>query len=96
LIASAQAVEHYEIARYGTLIAWASQLDMSDAASLLEETLAEEKAADEKLSSLAEKDNPMAVQGMPPRSWMSSAVTSTGIGKGRAGSIPARRLQSRP
>jgi ferritin-like metal-binding protein YciE len=60
LIASAQAVEHYEIARYGTLIAWAGQLNMSDAASLLEETLAEEKAADEKLSGLAEKINPMA------------------------------------
>jgi len=60
LIASAQAVEHYEIARYGTLIAWANQLDMADAASLLEESLAEEKAADEKLSGLAEKANPMA------------------------------------
>jgi ferritin-like metal-binding protein YciE len=60
LIASAQAVEHYEIARYGTLIAWANQLEMPDAASLLEETLAEEKAADEKLNGLAEKINPMA------------------------------------
>jgi ferritin-like metal-binding protein YciE len=60
LIASAQAVEHYEIARYGALIAWAGQLNMSDAVSLLEETLAEEKAADEKLSGLAEKINPMA------------------------------------
>jgi ferritin-like metal-binding protein YciE len=60
LVASAQAVEHYEIARYGTLIAWANQLDMSDAASLLEESLAEEKAADEKLSGIAEKVNPMA------------------------------------
>lgn len=60
LIATAQAVEHYEIARYGALIAWANQLDMSDAASLLEETLAEEKAADEKLNGIAEKVNPMA------------------------------------
>jgi ferritin-like metal-binding protein YciE len=60
LIASAQAVEHYEIARYGTLIAWAKQLDMADAADLLEETLAEEKAADEKLTGLAEEINPMA------------------------------------
>jgi ferritin-like metal-binding protein YciE len=39
LVASAQAVEHYEIARYGTLIAWANQLDMSDGASLFEESL---------------------------------------------------------
>jgi len=60
LVASAQAVEHYEIARYGALIAWANQLDMSDAASLLEESLAEEKAADEKLSGIAEKVNPLA------------------------------------
>ena len=60
LIASAQAVEHYEIARYGTLVAWANQLDMADAASLLEENLAEEKAADEKLTSIAETVNPMA------------------------------------
>jgi ferritin-like metal-binding protein YciE len=60
LVASAQAVEHYEIARYGTLIAWANQLDMADAASLLEESLAEEKAADEKLNAIAEKVNPIA------------------------------------
>jgi ferritin-like metal-binding protein YciE len=60
LVATAQAVEHYEIARYGALIAWANQLDLSDAAALLEENLAEEKAADEKLSSIAESVNPMA------------------------------------
>lgn len=60
LIASAQAVEHYEIARYGTLIAWANQLDLSDAAALLEESLSEEKTADEKLTSIAEAVNPMA------------------------------------
>ena len=60
LVASAQAVEHYEIARYGTLIAWANQLDMTDAASLLEESLAEEKAADEKLSGIAQQVNPLA------------------------------------
>ena len=53
LIGCAQAVEHYEMARYGTLKAWAEQLEMEDAAELLEETLEEEKAADEKLSELA-------------------------------------------
>jgi len=53
LIGCAQAVEHYEMARYGTLKAWAEQLGMEDAAELLEETLDEEKAADEKLSELA-------------------------------------------
>jgi ferritin-like metal-binding protein YciE len=50
------------MARYGTLIAWAKQLDMSDAADLLAETLEEEKAADEKLNSIAETVNPMAAQ----------------------------------
>jgi ferritin-like metal-binding protein YciE len=53
LIGCAQAVEHYEMARYGTLKAWAEQLEMEDVAELLEETLDEEKAADEKLSELA-------------------------------------------
>ena len=56
LIAAAQAVEHYEITRYGTLIAWAKQLGRQDCASVLEETLKEEKAADSKLTSLAECD----------------------------------------
>ena len=56
LIAAAQAVEHYEITRYGTLIAWAKQLGRQDCASVLEETLKEEKAADLKLTSLAERD----------------------------------------
>ena len=54
IIASAQAVEHYEIARYGTLIAWAKQLGRPDCASVLEQTLREEKAADEKLTAVAE------------------------------------------
>jgi len=54
LLAAAQAVEHYEISRYGTLRAWANQLGLKDAARLLEETLAEESKTDETLSSLAE------------------------------------------
>lgn len=54
LIAAAQAVEHYEVARYGTLVAWAKQLGRPDCASLLQQTLDEEKAADAKLTSLAE------------------------------------------
>jgi ferritin-like metal-binding protein YciE len=61
LAAAAQAVEHYEIARYGTLIAWAKQLGRDDCASILEKTLEEEKAADRKLTQLAEsKLNTMA------------------------------------
>jgi ferritin-like metal-binding protein YciE len=54
LIASAQAVEHYEITRYGTLIAWAEKLGMHDAAELLQETLDEEKATDQTLTELAQ------------------------------------------
>ena len=54
MIADAQAVEHYEIARYGTLIAWANQLGMRDAAALLQETLDQEYTADRTLSELAE------------------------------------------
>ena len=54
VIAAAQAVEHYEIARYGTLRAWASQLGLDEAADLLAETLAEEEATDDLLSQLAE------------------------------------------
>ncbi|HLH89843.1 MAG TPA: DUF892 family protein [Xanthobacteraceae bacterium] len=54
LIAAAQAVEHYEITRYGSLIAWAKQLGRADSASVLQRTLDEEKATDRKLSQMAE------------------------------------------
>jgi ferritin-like metal-binding protein YciE len=54
LIAAAQAVEHYEISRYGTLKQWALQLGMKDAARLLDETLQEEKKTDVSLTTLAE------------------------------------------
>jgi len=54
IIAAGQAVEHYEITRYGSLIAWANRLGRSDVAKVLEQTLNEEKAADRKLTSVAE------------------------------------------
>ena len=54
MLAAAQAVEHYEISRYGTLKQWAQQLGMQDAVRLLDETLQEEKKTDETLTSLAE------------------------------------------
>jgi len=54
LIAAGQRAEHYEIAAYGTMVAWARAMGHEEAADLLQETLDEEKAADEKLSSLAE------------------------------------------
>jgi len=54
IIGSAQAVEHYEISRYGTLIAWAKELDHNNVVRLLNANLSEEKAADKKLNGLAE------------------------------------------
>jgi len=54
LIAAAQAVEHYEITRYGSLVAWAKQLGRDDCAALLQQNLDEEKATDKKLTTLAE------------------------------------------
>ncbi|MEA3196076.1 MAG: hypothetical protein QOF32_128 [Gammaproteobacteria bacterium] len=54
MLAAAQAVEHYEISRYGTLKQWANQLGMKDAVRLLDQTLQEEKKTDEMLTSLAQ------------------------------------------
>jgi ferritin-like metal-binding protein YciE len=63
LIAAAQAVEHYEMARYGTLATWAAQLGLVDAAALLDETLQEEKLTDDLLTELAEEiANPEAAE----------------------------------
>jgi len=56
MLAAAQSVEHYEISRYGTLVAWAEKMEMSDAAELLQHTLDEEKATDEALTVLAESE----------------------------------------
>jgi ferritin-like metal-binding protein YciE len=54
IIAGGQRAEHYEIAAYGTLIAWAKQLNLEDAVNLLQQTLDEEKTADQKLTEIAE------------------------------------------
>ena len=54
IIAAAQAVEHYEMTRYGTLVTWAQQLGHNDVVSLLQKTLDEEKATDQRLTKLAE------------------------------------------
>jgi len=54
MIAAAQAVEHYEITRYGTLVSWARRLGLDEAATLLQKNLDQEYAADKKLSMLAE------------------------------------------
>ena len=66
LIASAQRAEHYEMAAYGTLVAWARAMGHQEAAGLLQEILEEEKATDEKLTSIAESGiNQEAAQGAP-------------------------------
>ena len=63
LIASAQTVEHYEIARYGTLKAWAADLGLDDVEKLLAQTLEEEKRTDTRLSEIAEREsNPKAME----------------------------------
>jgi ferritin-like metal-binding protein YciE len=56
MIAAAQAVEHYEISRYGTLKQWAQQLGMKEAVELLDQTLQEERKTDESLTTLAEAE----------------------------------------
>lgn len=60
IIAAAQKVEHYEIAAYGTLLAWAEQLGLDEAASILSDILEEEKTADEALTGIAMSINPKA------------------------------------
>jgi ferritin-like metal-binding protein YciE len=55
LIAAAQAVEHYEMTRYGTLISWAKELGRNDCVALLQQTLDEERATDRKLTAMAER-----------------------------------------
>ena len=63
ILAAAQTVEHYEISRYGTMIAWAEQLGMKNAVALLQQTLEEEKKTDKLLSELAlNKINQQAAQ----------------------------------
>jgi ferritin-like metal-binding protein YciE len=62
LIAAAQKAEHYEMAGYGTALAWSRTLGLTDAAALLEATLAEENAADQALSDLAEQEVNISAQ----------------------------------
>jgi ferritin-like metal-binding protein YciE len=62
MLAAAQSVEHYEISRYGTLVAWAEKMEMAEAARLFEATLEEEKLTDEKLTELAESEINVAAE----------------------------------
>jgi hypothetical protein len=90
LIAAAQAVEHYEITRYGALIAWAKELGHRQDATLLGRTLTEEKATDKKLTALAERR-------VNPRSQKGGATGRSHAGRrtsGSTGRAAARRRKT--
>jgi ferritin-like metal-binding protein YciE len=90
LIASAQRAEHYEMATYGTLVAWARAMGHDEAADLLQETLDEEKAADEKLNSLAEGGiNEQAAEGAHQEEDEEEKEAPVGAGSSRRS--PRRR-----
>jgi ferritin-like metal-binding protein YciE len=87
LIASAQRVEHYEMAAYGTLVAWAEAMGHDDAAELLQTTLDEEKATDEKLSAIAESGiNQTAAQKAHPEEEQEEELVGAGRKTGGRGS----------
>src|SRR6188472_4247919 len=84
LIAAGQRAEHYEMAAYGTLVAWAQAMGHNEAAKLLQQTLDEEKAADKKLSSLAESGiNQGAAEAAHPGEEEEEEAMAAGAGAGR-------------
>jgi ferritin-like metal-binding protein YciE len=92
IIGAAQAVEHYEIARYGSLIAWANELGRSDCAAVLKKNLAEEKATDAKLTAMAEQRvNPNAAPSNRERSTRKIAQASSRRSSKKRTSKSARR-----
>ena len=92
LIASAQRAEHYEMAAYGTLVAWARAMGHDEAADLLQETLDEETAADEKLSTLAEGGiNEQAAEGAHQSEEEEEEPVGAGSSKRSSSSSPRRR-----
>ncbi|MFO1116492.1 MAG: ferritin-like domain-containing protein [Beijerinckiaceae bacterium] len=107
LIANCQAVEHYEITRYGTMLAWAEELGLDDVCDLIQESLAEEHAADEKLTAIAEggvnmegeggqSGRSMSVRsGGKPASGKASSRASSGRASSR-GKSPSGRASGKP
>jgi ferritin-like metal-binding protein YciE len=92
LIAAGQRAEHYEMAAYGTLVAWAQAMRHSEAATLLQQTLDEEKAADKKLSALAESGiNQSAADGAHPDEDEEPVTASAGTRKNAASTRSSRR-----
>jgi ferritin-like metal-binding protein YciE len=84
LIAAGQRAEHYEMAAYGTLVAWARAMGHTEAANLLQQNLDEEKAADEKLTSLAEAgiNRQAAAAAHPDESAAPAKKMAAGAGRG--------------
>jgi len=92
LIAAGQRAEHYEMAAYGTLIAWARAMGHEEAADLLQETLDEEKAADKKLSQLAEGGiNQSAADAAHPDSGDEEEMATVSAGARKRAGAPTRR-----
>jgi ferritin-like metal-binding protein YciE len=97
LIASAQKVEHYEIAAYGSVKAWAELLGQDEITSLLEETLQEEESADRKLSEIAESTvNAEAAMGNSGDEEDEEGEDSAESGDGEKAKRAARRARSQP
>lgn len=92
IVGSAQAVEHYEMSRYGTLIAWAKELGYDNVVSLLNANLKEEKAADKKLTSLAEGKVNRRASGRPAAKSSSRQSASSSRSKKKA---PLKRAAAR-
>jgi Domain of unknown function (DUF892) len=92
LIAAGQRAEHYEMAAYGTLVAWAQAMGHTEAAKLLQQTLDEEKAADKKLSGLAEGGiNQSAADAAHPDDEGEEEPTPASAGRKDATAATARR-----
>ncbi len=95
LVGAAQKVEHYEIASYGSMVAWAEQLGLDDVASLLSENLEQEKAADEKLSDLAGSSINAAGEEGAPDSAEEDEDNDDGTAT-RVKKAPARKADPKP
>jgi hypothetical protein len=93
LVAAAQRVEHYEIAAYGALIAWANVLGHREAASLLEQTLEEEKETDEKLTALADGGINQEAAGNADRDDETTSQRDAAAAKGRPAASVGKKVK---
>jgi ferritin-like metal-binding protein YciE len=95
VIGSAQAIEHYEISRYGTLIAWADELGYDNVTGLLNSNLKEEKAADKKLNGIAEGKVNRRASGQRTAAQRSRTQTKTGPAKNQSRGAGSKRALAR-